>query len=945
MAINGIGEKILFQRGNPSKSPNKKGAINPYLTKPEDLIRKDNEKGVLVIDPNKVFDDINNEIKDRYIKQEDLVMYASLKAYKRGNSSVVYSQSTGAKDKDITNDPIYINFLNPRGNIKNENGFYVNKGKMTSQWTDFFTSDSANDKSNSDFILDPESFGITNIAIKINASQHPIITIEFTDVQGRMLFERGNDKDNPYNIFYTYPYPKFALKYKGYYGKAVEMQMVLIKSNTRFDPSTGNYNITAEFQSDVFSIFNTFLVIYAYVAPYMFKLDNGEYLGGKILKELYEKQNSKIKAEVGNDEFPKYEILRAPTLFDLAGALKNIPIDVTNQSNNTNESVSANENLINSKVTIESYGLFIRDYFTNNPESYGVVIDNNLDLYVPTSPESYIDGVNKTPTDLFSNIERINDAIKSIASISLRGQGDSFLSRVKEKIKQNRVLNTYFSNIDSLTAENIIQPNIFLVKNPPNDIVKPITLDPFINVLEIIFDSISEVQTVIEDQNISDQISDLGASLGYQPTLSNILRIISNNMQTFIIMLDIMGKSAINQLKVDLLRIRTQNKYSETPKEFDKTIYSSFPNYFKKITEVNGGSEINKMVLSYPGADKLNNNWFEVRFVEEIYEAINRIKIVANPPVNGFTQQNPTSLLSVFQLGDENLDVYTNKEHTRVLSEAFSRYSLYISYSGLLYRGITNFSSNVSAVIADFETDLIFKNVFSKIQSKESKFVITNEINASTKSGVLEDGVSYSNLANFGIKFIGFDDKTLSGSLNTLRPVFSELSQFTTGSYTKEKYDNSLKKLNTLLNNVKNKNAYDIIRYINSDNNVNQYSNSRDKKINPTTHFIDLRPNYNYYCDNGDILKTMSKNIENVDGDKLNKNNYQGLYINLNNTLKTIITPTDISRTVSQNFNDDIPALTFNTKNDDYQQMVGNIPFNKVQRVSDENFHDTFNLI
>jgi hypothetical protein len=367
MAINGIDDKILFKRHNPSKTPNKKGAINPYATKSNDLNISDNT-GVLVVDPNKVVN-AYNEIKDRYVKQEDLQIYASLKVYKRGNSSVVYNASTGARDKDITNEPIYINFLNPSSNVKRSDGFYVNKGKMTSEWTDFFTSDSANDKESSSYILDAETFGITNISIKINANYHPIITIEFTDIQGRTLFERGNQNDNPYNIFYTYPYPNFSLRYKGYYGKSIETSLVLLKSNTRFDPSTGNYNITAEFQSDVFSILNTFLVVYAYTAPYMFKMDDGEYLGRKILKELYEKQNSKIREEVGDDEFPKYEIKNTPTLWNLAGALKEIPIETLNSSGNTDESTSANDILIENKTLIENYEINIRGYF-NNTEKY-----------------------------------------------------------------------------------------------------------------------------------------------------------------------------------------------------------------------------------------------------------------------------------------------------------------------------------------------------------------------------------------------------------------------------------------------------------------------------------------------------------------------------------------------------------------------------------------------
>ena len=958
MAINGIDEKILFQRHNPSKNPNKKRVINPYLTEPKDLNR-DNNEGVLVIDPNKIVD-AYNEIKDRYIKQEDLVIYASLKAYKSGQSSVVHNASTGAKDKDITNEPIYINFLNPRSNTKNENGFYTNKGKLTSEWADFFTSDSANDKENDKYILDPESFGITNIGIKINANQHPVITIEFTDVQGRVLFERGNDKDNPYNIFYTFPYPKFTLKYKGYYGKAVETQLVLIKSNTRFDPSTGNYNITAEFQSDVFSILNTFLIIYAYVAPYMFKLDNGEYLGGKILKQLYESQNAKIKNEVGDDDFPKYEILGSPTLFDLAGALKDIPIDALNQSDETNVSIGANETLIENKIIIENYEANVRDYFVSNPESYRITTIENSVFYIPISSDLTIDITNKTPLDFFEKIQRINKAIEDISNISFPRNQDAFLSKIKNDIKQNDKLKPYYSNTDNLRGENIIQPNLFLDKTVPSiDGQTPITLDFFNTVLGIVSDAISDVQSVVEEDSINDQIRDLGVNLGYQPTLSNILRIISNNMQTFITMLDIMGKSANNQLKVDLLRINTQNRYSETPKEFDKSVYTAFPNYFKKITERRGVDEepVEKLVLDYPGVNNLNNKWFEVRFVEEIYEAINIIKLKANPSVNGLVQQKPTGLLSVFQLGEEDLGVYGNKEYGRVLAEAFSRYAIYMSYSGLLYRGITNLPSNISALIADFETDLILKNVYSKLQSTSTKFVLANDIKTATRS-LNEDNESYSNLGNFGIKFIGFGDKTLNGSLNVLRPVFSDLAKYTTGSYTRQEYTNGLNKLTKLFNSpakpnssgqmvgIGNKVVYSKIRYTNLNNNINLYSSIRDKKVNPTGQFIDLKPNYSYYCDNSGILRDISENIRNIDGDKVNGNNYQGLYINMNNNLKSIITPTDLSRTVSQNLNDDIPALTFNTKNDDYLQMRDFSPFKKVQRTNtDENFYDTFNLI
>ncbi len=952
MAINGIDEKILFQRHNSSKTPNKKGSINPYLTKPEDLLREDNS-GVLVIDPNKVVD-AYNEIKDRYIKQEDLTVYASLKVFKRANSSVVYNSVDGTRVKDITNEPIYINFLNP---ITRSNGANVNKNKLTTEWVDFFTSDSANDEYDSGYILDPESFGITNINIKINASHHPIIVIEFTDVQGRVLFERGNQRDNPYNIFYTYPYPKFSLKYKGYFGKSVETSLVLRKSNTRFDPSTGNYNVTAEFESDVFSIFNTFLIIYAYVAPYMFRLENGEYLGRKILTKLYERQNLEIRERVGEDLYPKYEIKNSPSLWDLSGALAKIPSSSLNQSGETDDVIADNNVLLESKRLIENYSTNIIDYFRNT-ESYKEVIATGENInelvYEPLRSENVISISETTPSDFFEQIQAINKAVKDLSEIE--NNSVRFKENLTYLIKNNERLKKIYSKVN---IDNIIDPNIFLYKKQTNTSFQsqPIYLDLFNLVLSLISEALEKTQAVIENQYITNQIKDLGVTLGYQPNLSNVIRIIANNMQTFLIMLDLMGKSANKQLAVDTLRIEMQNRYSDNIKEFGDTLYSAFPNYFKTVTQFEGTEVINRSVLSYPGADAANKNWFEVRFVEEIYEAITRIQQEANPINRGITQQYQTGILSVFQLGENDLTVYKTKEVSRALAEAFSKYAIYISYSGMIYRGISSFDSNVASVISNFEFDLINTNIVSKIESDSGKWVFLNGLLKATES-IVEDNVSYTNLGNYGIKTLGFADKTLSGSLNVLKPLFEELSELVDKQYTQNEYSRVINKFNELFKSPNglnssgqkigliNKTSYDIITYKKSENNIDLYSITRDKKITPIKHLLDLRPNTSYYCDNSALLIDLSNNLTRIDQDKSDKNSFQGLYINMNANLQKIVTSTDISRDVNYETNPNTPALTFNTDSSDYVLMNDLSPFNNIQRsLPSENFYLTYNIL
>lgn len=974
MAINGINEKILFKKGGNSVDGVSKVTTNPYLLKPEDLKRKENQ-GVLVIDPNKVVNQYN-EIVDRYVKQEDLVIYASLKVYKRPQSAVVNSGGNTRRQENIS-EAININFLNPLKNEKRADGSYRNKGKFTSEWTDFFTSDSANDKQNSDYLLDPETFGITNISIRINASNLPLITIQFTDVQGRVLFERGNEKDNPYNIFYTYPYPKFLLTYKGYYGKAVEVPLVLLKSNTRFDPSTGNYNITAEFQSEIFALFNTFLIIYAYVAPYMYQLEDGSFLGKKILTSLYDKQNQKIKESVNNNiqQYENYIINTYPTLFDLAEALKKIPADVINTIR-TDEAIDYNEILLKEKNVLENYDPSVRNFISNSPDNYKIVTsENNIILYQPIPEEGgsfVVVEQNESPTQLFQYLNTMNEAIKNIANIKTSSGGETtFANDLINEIKQvqftnnpesdpNSLLFKKYTSTKNFKIDKILTLDIFLYNGTDaKDIKNVVFLDNYNEMMSIVFKNISKLQATVEENFITEQINNIGITLGYKPNMSNILRILSNNMQTFLILLDITGRSALRQLETNTQRINIQKKFSDYKKEFGNIIHTPFPNYYKTKTEYINGKSTERVTLAYPGNETINNEWFEVNFVEEIYKALDRIKAFASPQKTGVKQSNPTNILSLFQLGEPDLAVYPSKETSRILGELYSKYSLFSAYSGLPYRSITNFGSNVAQKLAEFEIVGVTKNVFDKMASDQNKFVIANDLARATRT-LTEDGVNYTNVGNFGLKYIKFGDGTVENAKSVLKPIFTELSNYTSNTYTQSNYNASISKLNNVLKSPANRDdgtgkligvgnnfLYDKITYKLTNNNINLYSIHSDQKPTEIKHYIDLKPNTNYYCD----LK-IDLIVNSVDNEKYkdkptflkgNNNVFGGFYASMNENLKNISINSDLSRSLNYARSEDLPSLTFNTITDDYISMGEYQPFFRITKPI-EDFTTTFNI-
>lgn len=898
MAINGKEEKILHKKHLPSKNNN----------------RSNNNSGVLIIDPNKV--EYDGKIKDRYVNQEDLIIYASLKIYKRANRSVIYNTDDNViGDKDITNEAIYINLLNPIKK-KGSDGSVINKNKLTSEWTNFFTDDSVNDKDSDGYILDPEAFGITNISIKINANYHPVVTIQFTDVQGRTLFERGNDKDNPYNIFFTYPYPNFSLKYKGYYGKAVETPLVLIRSNTSFDPSTGNYNITAEFQSEIFSLLNTFLTVYAYVAPYMFKLDNGEYLGKIILKQLYDRQNKKIRETVGDLEFEKYNIENVPTLYDLSKAITDISLPTGVEKTGSFDATENNNILLLNKQTIESYNNVIKDFFLGS--DFTPEIQNSSVIY------TYKTGDLSNNQEFKSLLETFNEAVNNLNQLKLKPEINNTFKELPSLLNKNINLNK------KITINELLTVDLFKKEGSKYH------LSNYDIVLNKLFLEIDKLQSTIEDDYVYDQIKDLSYKLGYQPNLSNVLRIIANNMQTFLIMLDMIGKSAIKQLKNDSIRLDNQKNNSDYNKDFQLSIHSAFPNYFRTKKDFINGEFLDITHLSYPGSIPINNNWFEVRFVEEIYEAFNRINPLPNNS-KGIGGQNPTAILTVFQLGELDLENYKFKELSEILGELYSKYALYISYSGLLYRGLESENKdNIISDIVEYEFNLIDENILSKIK-KDNRFVLLKQISNATKD-LTENNIDYTNLGNFGLKFIGFSDGTPSGSVKELNDIFKDLIRYATLTYTEDEYKEALKKLNNL--KVKNKQLYEIITYKKSGNDINLYSNTSDKKNQPLKHLIDLSYNDDYYFDNEVTFDTFNNDITKIKED--NNNPYQGLYIDINTVLSKINVNGSLALEVEYN-NEEVPALTFNTPVDSYKENEYK-PFSFKEKSETNNLHIEYNI-
>jgi hypothetical protein len=201
--------------------------------KPENILVEFDYNNITIIDPNKVVDS-DNKVKDRFVKQEDLVMYANLECSVLPRTKLALG--TANNDSIRTVSIAKINFLKPGDKPYLDNSYtdeITGKGAIRGEGVNQPTFQSITNPNNSDdFYLkqtissggkpgavDNGLLGITSINIRQGLDFLPTIDITLVDVKGRALFEAGDN--SPYAAFFNLPYPLFHLTIKGYFGKAV----------------------------------------------------------------------------------------------------------------------------------------------------------------------------------------------------------------------------------------------------------------------------------------------------------------------------------------------------------------------------------------------------------------------------------------------------------------------------------------------------------------------------------------------------------------------------------------------------------------------------------------------------------------------------------------------------------------------------------------------------
>ena len=738
-------------------------------------------QNIIVVDPNKTIDNSGN-IKERLVDHENLVMYVNLEAELVPRTKLLVGGAP--TDRIQTISVSKMNFLKPTeteflttGYYDELTGKYSRNGLGDNQIqeelvnpvngnTPYYKTSISNASKKS---TDNGLLGINSINIKTNSSFVPTVSMTLEDIQGRALFQLGDD--SPYSAFFTLPYCPFYLTLKGYYGQAVRYQLNLRSFNARYNTFSGNYSIELEFVGYKFNILNEISMGSLFATPHMYgktfevsrpivlpessSRDNPttEVIttkGFEKIREVYSEYKSK---GLISPDFP--ELTLAQLMNKLSTFEKNI------QENYPPTVIEPLTNIRNYKLILTNYFNTIyngtQSWFNKYLNPRPIRLNNSTENFYIFKQE-YIEDPTKreeAKTLLSGYIEEYNKLLKSnktlgkkikndikydifLKQISLNDvdwfettklqTGVSFPTKDNENSIEKQVKKQISPIGETIVSGNqVLNNNVNIVVNPLftfqkfQDALRKIETETNKNLLEFETEITADLSRKIETSKIG---------LGFKPTVRNIIAVIMASAEGFIRLLDDVHTKAWN-VKYNPKRISiaynnpssapgTDNvgnfNISQSAKNSNQGLVNGqepvfpWPQFFVETNDDKKG----RFQLKYPGDPKyvdITNGWSyeiwpEVEFVEEYMKGLQQ-KFILPVTQPTIDSQNTTNIFNFNAIEyPSNGIAYLNKQELKFFYEIWERQFLTSNYSNYI-RGNDNQIDQLTKLISDAETNNI----------------------------------------------------------------------------------------------------------------------------------------------------------------------------------------------------------------------------------------------
>lgn len=692
----------------------------------DDVLVEFSENNILSVDPNKVFQ--NGVVRDRLVKHENLVIYANLTARVVPRSKLI--TGTGVNN-DLSESFVdifegQINFLKPGGkeyfttdwtDTQTGKGFNTERGVQNQRVQKTFTDPITGQEFTRETITnktDSESFGIESISVSLDRAFTPIVNITFTDIRGQTLFEQG--PNSPYSAFFQLPYPLFKLTLKGFYGKAVQYQLMLEKFTASFDANSGNYNVTCNFKGRVTALLADITVQEMRAAPYMF---SKTYKLGELNDETEPTINTSRGFQILNEVYTEYEneglvkdTLPRLTLDDLIDKVKNLESEIEKGLQKQNvDQLTHIEEYENVLIGSKSY----RNKILAAGGWRSVYLEQNLSS--PQAPVVVGNLVYFQYKEFWNNAEGKKEARDKLKEI---------INDNNKKLLSNKTFGT--GGNESIPVD--IKFSDFIYRAPAG--YEGVETDWFVfeNTTRSFDEKISAIITDFTNKRlriegeITEKLNDvLIDSLGFKPSIRNLFAILIAQADTFLRLLDETHSQSFS-VRSDSKRvsvIKGDNKSSTNSELQEDEFVYPWPHYY--ITQ--SKDEQQQFVSTYPGAASVlgqtkgydSRLWPEVAFVEEFFRAGVIIQQDSLPNYNSPSASFKLIPLSSFDFLEQEL--YTDPSYVSLNYEIYDRATLNSIYNSLLYRLDDNVSKNIITRNSDVEASNIKQNIVNFLDLNE----------------------------------------------------------------------------------------------------------------------------------------------------------------------------------------------------------------------------------
>ena len=547
---------------------------------------------------------------------------------------------------DISNDGLTFTFsnINSPGMISFFEGTTLdNKKMLTDNYTDACFSELHNSAKQN-----KECLGIKSINVDFESYFYPQVTIEFSDVRALTLFgpsETGSKTESFFKSVFHYPYPKFLLTIKGFYGTKVTFKLAVNDFISRLNQNTGNFDVTITFIGYMFGVYTDIPTNLILIAPYI-----GSEEDGKTNSYWNEGKNS--GRFIYNDEGQMLTMVEFCDKYVRLAESLSTQNNLLENNEGLDEFNKANNKLSDINEIIDLFNKFISKINMGDTASCEYLHNNNMYLFFGDSNKIYLnkDGVFATLMDKLRKFNTdYNENIVYVNGMSTAQSEDNVITvplicngkinpNVTSHEKYKSILNEDLKDGEGKKMLALINENVHRLENKKWYLVDS---RHFLSIFQQKKDDIGAKIKEVQPEAEAESLCITEKELGFKPNLENIFRMVFAHIDCFMhFMYDVIKKIKDSKRRPKDLAMET--------KDSDLLSSYEFIPPFPLITEI----QDNKRVAIFPGEKEQYANMDEVTFVNDIIKATLSYRKLFNA-IEDYLDK-------VMQSGDANSDFVQN---------------------------------------------------------------------------------------------------------------------------------------------------------------------------------------------------------------------------------------------------------------------------------------------